>query len=122
MMKRNDIILVAVVVILCLGFLAFQRFTQEEGSKVIITIDGEEYDSLKLQEDTVYTIKGKDGSYNTFEIKDGYADMIDASCPDKLCVKHADIHYNHETIVCLPNKVVLEVVDGEDNDVDMIAN
>ncbi|MDD3172830.1 MAG: NusG domain II-containing protein [Herbinix sp.] len=122
MIKKNDFILVGAVIIICLGVLIFINATKKEGSKVIITIDGEVYDTLYLNEDTSYTIKGEKGAYNTFEIKDGYVNMLDASCPDKLCVKQKDIHYNHETIVCLPNKVVIEVVGGEDDDIDMIAN
>lgn len=122
MIKRNDLIMIGIVILLCLGFFAYISLTKQEGSKVRITIDGKEYDTLILTEDTEYTVKGEDGDINTFTIKDGYVDMIDANCPDKLCVNQKDIHYNHETIVCLPNKVVLEVIDGEDNDVDMIAN
>ena len=55
-------------------------------------------------------------------IKDGTVKMSQADCPDKLCVKNRNIHYNHETIVCLPNKVVLEIMDGEASELDMIAN
>ena len=120
MIKRNDVILIVVIIFLCLGVVAFQKLTQKEGSRVVITVNGEVYDTLELQEDTVYTVKIKD-SYNTFQIKDGYVDMIDASCPDQLCVRQADIHYNHETIVCLPNRVVIEVMGTQENDVDMIA-
>ena len=39
--------------------------------------------------------------------------MISADCPDKLCVNQHAISSNGETIVCLPNKVVVEVEDGE---------
>ncbi len=122
MLKKTDIILIVAVVILCFGFLAFFYFSKEEGSKVIITVDGKEYDTLSLKEDTEYTIDLGDGSYNTFKITDGYVDMIDASCPDQLCVNQSDIHNNHETIVCLPNRVVLEVIEAEDSEVDMYVN
>lgn len=122
MFKRNDLILIGVIILLCIGVFAYIGLTKKEGSKVQITVDGRIYDTLLLKEDTEFTVYGEDEAYNTFVIKDGYVDMIDASCPDKLCVNQKDIHYNHETIVCLPNKVVLEILDGEDSDVDMIAN
>lgn len=122
MFKRNDFILIGIVILLCAGVFFYLGITKKEGSKVQLTVDGKIYDTFVLNEDTEFTVHGENGAYNTFVIKDGYADMIDASCPDKLCVKQKDIHYNHETIVCLPNKVVLEIIDGEDNEVDMIAN
>lgn len=122
MIKKNDLIMIGVIVILAVAVIAFMNFTKKEGSKVVITVGGEVYDTLYLNEDTSYTVKLEDGSYNTFEIKDGDVDMVDASCPDKICVKHRSIHYNNDTIVCLPNKVVLEVTEAEDSGVDAIAN
>jgi hypothetical protein len=122
MIKKNDIILIVAVLFLGLAVIVFMNLTKEEGSKVEITVDGEVYDTLYLQEDTSYTVKLKDGTYNTFEIKDGYVDMIDASCPDKLCIYQKHIHFNNETIVCRPNKVILQVISSENSDVDAIAN
>jgi hypothetical protein len=122
MIKKNDIILIGVLLILGLAVIAFMSLTKKEGSKVVITVEGEVYDTLYLKEDASYTVKLENGEFNTFEIKDGYVDMLDASCRDKICVNHKDIHYNNETIVCLPNKVVLEVTESEDSGVDAIAN
>jgi hypothetical protein len=122
MLKRNDLILIGVILVLCVAVFTFINLTKKEGSKVVITVDGKVYDTLNLDKDTTFTVKGEDGEFNTFKITNGYVDMVEASCPDKLCVKQNDIHYNNETIVCLPNKVVLQIKDGEENDVDMIAN
>lgn len=122
MIKKNDLILIGVLVLLCLGIFAYFQVTKQEGSKVVVTIDGEVYDTMELKEEATYTVEGEQGEVNTFQIKDGVVDMIDANCPDKLCVKQKDIHYNHETIVCLPNKVVVEIISSEDSEVDMIAN
>lgn len=89
---------------------------------MLVTVDGKEYKTFSLKEDTVYTIKQEDGQWNTFEIKDGYVKMLEASCPDKLCVKFKKIHYDDESITCLPNRVVIRIIGGEDNDIDAIAN
>ena len=121
-MKKNDLYLIAGILLLILiSYLLLQIF-KSEGSKVIVTIDGKEYKTFSLNDDTVYTIRQEDGQWNTFEIKDGYVKMLEASCPDKLCVKFNKIHYNDETITCLPNRVVLRIVGGEENDIDAIAN
>ncbi|MBQ6026404.1 MAG: NusG domain II-containing protein [Lachnospiraceae bacterium] len=44
-------------------------------------------------------------------ISDGKADMESADCPNQICVHHSAISHTGETIVCLPNRVVIEVVD-----------
>ena len=44
-------------------------------------------------------------------IHDGNADMESADCPNQICVHHSAISHTGETIVCLPNKVVIEVID-----------
>jgi hypothetical protein len=122
MLKRNDIILVGAVIILSLAVILFINLTKKEGSRLLVTIDGKEYKTFDLNKDTTFTIEEEDGDWNTFEIKNGYVKMLEANCPDKLCVTNFKaIHYNHETITCLPHKVVLEIVGGEENDVDMIA-
>ena len=59
---------------------------------------------------------------NHLIIKDGQADMIEADCPDQICVEHISISKNKETIVCLPNKVIVEIVGGEDAEIDAVAN
>jgi hypothetical protein len=121
MIKRNDLILIGVFIILGLGVIFFINATKSGGSELLITVNGEEYDTIPLNKDTTYTVKVDENDWNTFIVKDGVVDMIDASCPDKLCVNHSDIEYNHETIVCLPNRVVLEVIGGEESEVDAVA-
>jgi hypothetical protein len=120
--KRNDLILLGAVILLGLAVILFMNISKTDGSQVRITVDGKEYKTLPLNKDTTFTVELENGEWNTFVIKDGYVDMIEASCPDMLCVKSSDIHFNHDTIVCLPNKVVLEVINAEDNEVDAVAN
>lgn len=120
-MKKNDFYLIGgIIVLIAFGFLLIQIF-KTEGIKVLITIDGKEHKLFNINEDTTYKIEHDDGEWNTLVIKDGYVSMLDASCPDKLCVKHKKIHYDNETITCLPNRVVLRLVGGEESDIDAIA-
>ncbi len=120
-MKKNDLILVGICLLLGIVFIVFLLFTRSEGSKLLITVNGIEYETLELNKDTTYTLELDNGQWNTFVIKDGYVDMTDASCPDGICVNHNDIHFNNETIVCLPNRVVLQILEGEESDIDAVA-
>lgn len=42
-------------------------------------------------------------------IKDGEANMQEADCPNQICVHHSPISHKGETIVCLPNRVIVEI-------------
>ena len=55
---------------------------------------------------------------NIIEIKGGKAYMLEASCPDQLCVDQNEISFDKESIICLPNKVVLTVTSDAESDVD----
>lgn len=55
-------------------------------------------------------------------IKDGKADITEADCPDKVCVKQKPISKAGESLVCLPNKIIITVVEGEENELDGVAN
>lgn len=121
-MKKNDVILIAALLVVALltagGMRIWQMNNTKDTANVVVTIDGEVYGTYPLSEDRTERIELPDGSYNTLVISDGYADVTEASCPDQICVKHNHIRYSKESIVCLPNKVVVTVEGGEENEID----
>ncbi len=121
-MKKNDIILIAIILaatIACLiGMRIWQKNNTNGNAVAVVTIDGNVYGEYTLSEELVERIELSDGSYNVLTVKDGYALVTEASCPDQICVHHNHIRYSGETIVCLPNKLVVEVQGGEDNGID----
>ena len=46
-------------------------------------------------------------------IKSGTAYISEASCPDKQCMKQGKISRAGEMLVCLPNRVVVKIVDSK---------
>jgi hypothetical protein len=48
-------------------------------------------------------------SYNVMIVDDNRVNIIDADCPDKVCVNHSSIENVGETIICLPHKLVVEI-------------
>lgn len=108
-MKKKDILLIGSVVILAALFWLVPRVTgmlREDGKlQLRITVAGDEYGTYSLEKEQ--TIKIQDT--NVCEIKDGKVTMISAQCPDQLCRKQGSVFRPGETIVCLPNKVVLEI-------------
>ncbi len=48
--------------------------------------------------------------------------MVKADCPDQLCVNQKPVSKNHESIICLPNRVVVEVESKEESEYDAVTN
>lgn len=117
---KNDIILIFAIVLISAIIWGVILITRDLGAKIEIRIDDELYGTYSLSSDN--TIEVTDGiSSNTVIIEDGTARVVCATCPDKYCVDQGSIKYDGEMIICLPNKVIVEVVDGNKSDVDIVA-
>ena len=115
--KKGDIIII--VALLCVAALIFcaLHFVSSEGNSVKIEVDSKTVAALPLNEDTTYDVEIGGKVTNTVEIKDNQVDVTYADCPDKICVKHRKISKSGESIICLPNKVVISI-EGENTEVD----
>ena len=51
---------------------------------------------------------------NKLIIRDSKVYIQEANCPDKLCVKQNDISNLNESIICLPNKLVVRIVQDKE--------
>ena len=123
---KRDILLLLAVLAGALCIWAVFRFVHRgEADQVKVTVDGSLYGTYDLRKEQTIKIKKNGKVTNTLVIRNGKADMTDADCPDLLCVHQKAIQSGGETIVCLPNKVVVEVVadnaNGKDSSFDTIA-
>ncbi len=110
-MKKKDLFLFGVLLAIgILGFVMFkgiQKFAVSNHQILRISVDGEVYGEYSLKDKQ----KIKIGDTNVCQIEeDGTVIMTEADCPDHLCVKQGKIKQFGESIICLPNKVVLEIV------------
>ena len=104
-MKKKEILFIGGILVLALVLWAgISFFYKGQYGSITITVDGEEYGTYSLGKDQTISINDT----NVCEIKDGKAHMISATCPDHLCIKQREIDEKGGTIVCLPNKVVIE--------------
>lgn len=111
-MKKQDIIFIAGILLIGMILLAAYRIWYHTlGGTVEVSIDGKVYQTMSLSKDTTITLPAENG-YNILTIRNGCADITDANCPDKLCVKQKKIRHAGETLVCLPHKLVVKVTDS----------
>ncbi len=112
-MKPDNIFIFMLIMIgLCISAFIYLPHTGS-GSRVEIRINGDAVASYPLSSDRTETISCPDGGSNTMEIKDGAACMKEADCPDKVCVGMRRISKSGETIVCLPHKLVIAIVNAD---------
>ena len=117
---KNDVIFISFLAVFCIAVCVWvYQGASVEGSNILITVDGKEYGTYSLLEEQVITIVEGDAK-NIIEIKGGKAYMKDASCPDQLCVSQNEISFDKESIICLPNKVVITVISDAKSDVDIM--
>ena len=113
MIKKADIILAAVLVVMGLAATYFLSFGDSLGSELKISSQGETFGTYSLLEDKTIKVETDDGHFNCVRIEDGAAYVESADCTGQDCVHSHSISKGGETIVCLPNKLVLEIIGGE---------
>ncbi|MBC7248501.1 MAG: NusG domain II-containing protein [Actinobacteria bacterium] len=110
----GDVVIVLGVVALSV-FLILQSVAGAGGSglEARVSANGKEVARVSLREgDRSLTVEGFQGR-STLEVRGGRVRMVDSACPDKLCVHTGWISRPGESIVCLPNRVVIEIEGGE---------
>ena len=85
-------------------WLGFQITGKRSHNTIRITVDRKEFGTYSLSQDQVIHI----GDTNVCEIKNGKVTMIEATCPDHYCMKQKAVDEHGGSIICLPNKVVIE--------------
>ena len=82
-----------------------------------ITLDGEvldEIDLTQVQEPYSFPVTGKDGLTNTVLVEPGRIRVEKADCPDQICVHQGYISDGSQPIVCLPNRLIIQIQGGGD--------
>lgn len=113
--KRDRVFLGIALVIALAGILWFFFGYSTPGAMVEITVDGEIIGTYPLAEEREISIPTENGKTNRLMIAKGQASMLWADCPDQICVNHKAVSHGGEEIVCLPNRVVVRILEEGGN-------
>lgn len=122
MIKKADIILGLCLIILGIAFALYPLNVSGAGI-LKVSVDGKQYGTYSLLVDRKIKIENQ-GHVNVFEIRDGRVKMIKSSCKNQVCVHSRSIARTPQSIVCLPNHVMLEIVkdNGKKEGLDAVSN
>lgn len=73
-----------------------------------------EIDLSTVKEPYSFTLEGPGGFSNTVLVEPGRICVSEADCPDQVCVHQGFISDRTVPIVCLPNKLIIEISGGGD--------
>lgn len=128
--KRACLLACGIAVLLgCCGLGLFLRHRAVHSSQVSYTAclyqDGSLLQTISLDqvsETYRFTVDAADGGYNVIEVSPGSIAIIEADCPDKLCVLQGPIADSLLPITCLPHRLVIELKpSGDDAAPDAVA-
>ena len=122
-MRKKDFILIFVVSLIIAGAFGVNYFVNTKNvDSIEIYMDNKLYKTYDINDKEEIKIKSKEG-YNIVKIHDKGVEIIEASCPDKICIHQGFITKSSESIVCLPNKVHIKITteDNHESEEDVIS-
>lgn len=112
MNKKEAIIIITLLMFALVSFFIFR--TTGHGSQVEIKIAQKLYGTYALSVDQEIIVKDEDGhTLITCYIDEGKIQVISSNCPDKICIDDGSIEKSGQTIVCLPNQIVIKIINDD---------
>ncbi len=102
-----DLLLIAALLLVSLSVCFIFNAVTEEGSVVRVYKGNRVVAEYPLSVDGEYYV----GEGNIVRIENGKAYMASADCPDRWCMHQGKICDVGERVTCLPNRVMLEIVE-----------
>lgn len=108
--KSMDIVIVLLIfmlgsVMLIYNLMMLSRIEPSAKLVVVVSRNLKEIHRFDLKENRIVDIE----DYGKLSIKSGKVKVLAASCRDKICVHTNEIKHEGEAIICLPNKIIIEI-------------
>ena len=98
-------VIVIVVVLLLVALALYFTLSPEKGSRAEVYVSGEKKAELVLSKDAELELNGL-----KLIVSGGKIWVHSSDCPDKICETTGKIYKKGQTIVCLPNQVIVRIV------------
>lgn len=111
-MNKSDVKLIIYLTMIILFILGIMKISSKKGNTAIVYYMDEEVLRINLSKDANYTTKGYNGEVNLI-VSNGKIRVDSENSPLHLCSKQGFISKSSEVIVCLPNKLIIKIIDDE---------
>ena len=114
--KKADVALFAVLVLIGLASLGFLVSGKGSGNTVNITVDGERFGSYPLSVDRVIDVDTEFG-HNQVTISGGKVWVSESDCTGHDCEHFGKISLAKQSVMCLPHKLIVSISGKTDVDI-----
>ena len=119
-LRPADIVLIIILIAVSIGGFNIQKGNNNKGRFFIVEVDGKTLYRLSLLSDTLISIQAKTGKIS-LKVEDSRVSVHKSSCPLKICVKTGWIARPGESIICVPNKLVIRIEGVKNAKVDAVT-
>lgn len=127
-MKKADKILILVIIILSVSLALIMRLTdlKNEENNIVIKVSNKVIDIIPLNdfaESKIYEFNYEQ-IVGFIETKNGKARMLEMDkkiCPQAICSETGWIDKSYQSIICLPNKIIVTIEGNSEESIDFIV-
>ncbi len=109
--KLLPIAVITLTVLVCVLWIVIQNSCRESGRTAEIRVNGTAVMTLPLNEDRNAELEGANGIRLKIVTGGGGVYVEHSECPDKICVNKGRITGVGDTIICMPARVVVEIIE-----------
>lgn len=123
--KKGDLIIIVILASAIISWFAINNWSRLEDEKqIVIETNGDFYKAIAIEEGMEqheFHIEFENGKYIDIVVGENGAYVKDVVCPDRVCQKTGLISRVGQSIVCLPNRVVVYIEGKEESAIDGIS-
>ena len=114
-MRQRNILILALILLTALAVFLIQRQRLSQGGyKAVVQIGGREGQEVDLSRNQEFWVGEPEIGRNLVRVEDGTIMVVQADCPDKVCVHTGPISQEGEVIACLPHGVIIYIPHREE--------
>lgn len=127
-MKKGDIIIIVVLIIISFATSGFiiSSSSKTKSEFVVVKVENKIVKKVPLnnsEKSEIYDFKFGDNT-GSIELKDSSVRMLEMDkkiCPEGICSDTGWISKSYQSIVCLPNKIVVSFEQNQDSEIDDVV-
>lgn len=106
--NKNDILLIIPLLIISAILIFIMNIKKEANNIAKVYYDGKLIKKIDLSINKIYNIKGYNGNVK-IKVKNHKIRVIEEKSMKHICSKNGYINKSYQSIICLPNKIVIEI-------------